>query len=214
MARRYDGRMSLTTPTLTGATTMADTCHTNSCHHDHGHAADHMAYESMTTPKDVVAAIGVVSNRQSDSAADLGRQIQDGVKEGCENRGQILSGLARVHGDLSTQAEKLGAASAVQAEKLAAASVLQAEKLAAAAALAACECCDEIKSAIAASRCDVLERIREDGEKTRSLVSQIERERQAVALVDCKLEASNLRQTEVLRGLIAGLAGGPGNSGK
>lgn len=66
-------------------------------------------------------------------------------------------------------------ANAVAIERTAAATNLAIEKTAAAAALAHSECCCEIKTAI-----------RDDGDKTRALVQEIERERLAGLLSDAK----------------------------
>lgn len=68
----------------------------------------------------------------------------------------------------SQTADSVAASKAVElaVEKTAAATILAIEKTAAAAALAAAECCCELRTAIAV-----------DGEKTRGLISQIDRER-------------------------------------
>lgn len=101
-------------------------------------------------------------------------------------------------------AEKIGAANLLATERVGTATQLAAERMSAASALAAyqnfaaiqlqasqnhatamaqsAECCSSTK-----------ELIREDGQKTRDLINQIERDRQAIALADLKQELTIAR---------------------
>lgn len=194
--------------------TMPEPTTHSDCHDHYGRAADHLAYESMTTPKDTIAAIGALGNRNGDSFNALERSV--------ENNKSIVGGLVtdssfralEQFGIASIRNEKLAAAtdvlvqktsgeSLVDSAKNAAAAMLQAEKIASAAAMAAAHCCCELKALILAESCETRDRIRTDGEKTRDLVSTIERESQAVKLVDCKIEVSNLNQDARFRAMLA-----------
>lgn len=207
---------------------------------DHGRASDHMAYESITTPKDTINALNVIGNRQGDNFNTLERSVEntrsvvgglvtDASFRALEQfnllgvRAEKLSAatdvlVQKTTGEIQTQitltakdgiidASKNAAALVLQAEKIASATALEAQKLASAAAAAAAECCCELKMAIAASRCDVLEAIRDRGDKTDALINGIERDRQAVALVDSKIELSNCKQNEAFRAMLAEVKG-------
>jgi hypothetical protein len=95
--------------------------------------------------------------------------------------------------------EKIGAAGILAAEKIGAASLLAAEKIGAANSLAIhqnfaslqLQACNNHAQAMAASAqccCEIKELIHLDGQKTRDLVNNIERDRTAVALMDAKQE--------------------------
>lgn len=120
-----------------------------------------------------------------------------------------------LHADAKTEiaVEKTGAANSLAIEKVGAASVLEAQKHAfalalqanliearrdmntgfAAAALAACTNTAAIQAALAECCCEIKGLIREDGEKTRGLVNNLENLRNAVALVDVKNELNALK---------------------
>lgn len=150
-------------------------------HNDSGRFADRMAQESIHTTKDIANQLVVLANRTDDSFGRVGVQAERNV------------------GVLGVQAEKIGAAVALQAEKIAAAAALQAHQIAAIAVAAAAECCCELKAAILLN-----------GEKTTNLMQEIERARNALALTDAKIDLSNSKQNEYLRGLIATAASGGG----
>lgn len=169
------------------------------CPSNYGHAGDHLAYESMTTPKDSIAALERLGDRQGDSFNVLERSV--------DNSKAVVAGLItdssfrnlEQFGLIGVDAAKNAAAITLQAEKLGSAAVLQAEKLAAAAALAAAACCCEIKEKIGA-----------DGQATRDLINSIDRDRQSVMLVDAKIELAAAKQTEVMRGILTSLSLGTG----
>lgn len=101
--------------------------------------------------------------------------------------------------DNAVAIEKIGAAGQITAEKIGAANQLAVEKVGAANTLAmhqlssnlqlqACNNFAEVLKQVAGCCCEVKELIHEDGQKTRDLVNSIERDRNAVALVDAKQE--------------------------
>jgi hypothetical protein len=101
--------------------------------------------------------------------------------------------------DTSLAVEKVGAAGQITAEKIGAATQLAAERLGAASTLAAyqnfsalqLQACENHATAMAQAAqccCDTKELIHLDGQRTRDLINQIERDRNAVALVDAKQE--------------------------
>lgn len=85
----------------------------------------------------------------------------------------------------------------VQAERNVAATNLAIEKIAAASQLTAFQNTAQILAAQAECCCEIKELIRADGEKTRDLANQIQKENQAMLLVDAKNEilALKLRAT-------------------
>jgi hypothetical protein len=84
--------------------------------------------------------------------------------------------------------EKIGAAGILAAEKIGAANSLAIHQNFSALQLQACNNHAEVLAAQAACCCDIKELIHLDGQKTRDLVNHIERDRNAVALVDAKQE--------------------------
>lgn len=119
---------------------------------------------------------------RADGFRDVLESIRNEGRDVAHSLSQLSTQVAL--GDAASQIaiEKTAAAGILEAAKNAAAINLNVEKIAAAAALAASECCCEIK-----------ELIREDGGKTRELINSVERDRQAVQLVDAKNEILALR---------------------
>lgn len=199
---------------------------------DHGRAADHLAYEAMTTSKDVIVAVGVLGNRNGDSFQALERSVENskavvgGLVTDSSFRNLEQFGLAGVQaeklaaatdvlvqkttGELVTQVTLTAKDAIIDAAKNAAAGALQAEKIAAAQALAAAECCCELKALILAQACNTNDKIRDQGDRVTALINSTESARQAVALVDAKIELSNSKQNEQFRAMLASLSVGTG----
>jgi hypothetical protein len=98
------------------------------------------------------------------------RAVQVAAAERGERNAHSANGDSRWTSDkfeaLAVAVERNGRSAELATEKTAAAGILAIEKTSAAAALALAECCCEMRTAV-----------HEEGEKTRALVSQIDRER-------------------------------------
>ncbi len=134
-------------------------------------------YDSPGEARDTIRE---VSNSASHTVAEVSRGNQFNAKDRADQdrylagefrqlgvqSARVDSVIAAAARDVSDHVERNGRSAELATEKTGAATILAIEKTAAAAALALQECCCEIRTKIA-----------EDGEKTRALVSQIDRER-------------------------------------
>ena len=190
-----------------------------------GVAADHQAYESMTTSKDVINAINTVSNRQGDSFNAVERSIANSQSAGeglvtdssfrtleqfgvsgvlvQKTTGELNTLVQKTSGEIVTQVTLTAKDGIIDAAKNAAAITLQAEKLASASVLQAFQLAAAQAAAAAECCCELKEKIGDDGDKTRELINRLEQARLAVSLVDTKIELSNTKQTDILRAFIA-----------
>jgi hypothetical protein len=126
---------------------------------------------------------------------DRADQTRSIVQNGRFEAEQLRDAIA----DTSLAVEKVGAAGQITAEKIGAATQLAAERLGAASTLATyqnfaalqLQASENHATAMAAQAqccCDLKEAVLLDGQRTRDLINQVERDRNAVALVDAKQE--------------------------
>ncbi len=108
--------------------------------------------------------------------------------EAAKNEHLLEKEIRYTSAGLEKQADKYFAANQLQAQTLFNAASVEAAKYANAATLQAQTNASAAAAQLAACCCELKEKIGEEGQKTRDLMNQIEREREARALVDAKNE--------------------------
>jgi hypothetical protein len=162
----------------------------------HGRAADHLAYETMTTSKDVLTNLNVLSNKIGDdfntihrsieaSRASVGGLVTESGFRNLEQFGLIGVQAQKIGGELTTQVTLLAKDSIIDSAKNASAAMLLAVQNQAASMAALAECCCEIK-----------EKITSDGDSTRTLINSIHTNSLERQLSDAKNALSGLQQSQ------------------
>lgn len=169
---------------------------------DYGRAADHLAYETMTTSKDVLTNLNVHGGRMDDKFTGLNTLVADaqfrtlerfGVSDVLTERngGDTRTLLAKIAGEITTQATLNAKDGIIDSAKNAAAATLLAVQNAAAAAAQLAECCCELKIGQ-----------RDQTDRVLAAITDNERRNSDRRETNLKIELSNCEQLEKIRTMI------------
>lgn len=192
-------------PSATPATIVVDSGDRHG-RRDHGRAADHLAFETMTTAKDVLTNLNVHGGRMDDKFTGLSALVADAQFRTLErfgitdvaverNGGDIRTLIAKVAGEITTQATLNAKDGIIDSAKNAAAATLLAVQNAAAAAAQLAECCCELKVGQ-----------RDQADRILAMLTDNERRNSDRRETNLKIDLSNCEQLEKIRTAI--LTGG------
>lgn len=152
---------------------------------DFGRAADHLAYETMTTSKDVLTNLNVHGGRMDDKFTNLNNLVADAQFRTLERFGITDVAVERNGGDTRTLLSKIGGELATQATLNAKDGIIDSAKNAAAIAKQVAECCCELK-----------EKISDEAEETRELINSINTSSLERQLSDAKNALAGAQQSQ------------------